>query len=234
MIACVCWRWGGLFGPEYVNRMAAMLRRHLHVPHQLHCITDNAEGIGDDVVLWSMPGQYAHTPRCRRRMQQYAGDFDHHIGDRLLSVDLDMVLVDDITPLVNRPEPIVMWRVGYANVLSGSFVLWSAGALDGAWRAFQRDPEGFPRLAEPRGIGSDQAMLNHWLARRPPIAEWTNADGLVPYFGAGYEQFEHLGVGPGQPHLPDGTRVVVLGSADKHVMDQGRFEWVRQHWLDAA
>jgi len=232
MIDVLCWKWGALFGPEYVNRMAAMLRRHLTVPHQLHCITDNAEGIADHVVVWTMPGQYANTPRCRRRMQQYAADFDGRIGERLLSVDLDMVLVADITPLVQRPEPIVMWRVQYADVLSGSFVLWNAGALDGAWRAFQRSPESFPREASPRGIGSDQAMLNHYLSTRPPIAEWKDADGFVPYFGTGYEALEHQGVGPNRPRLPPHARVVVLGSADKYVMDTGKFDWVREHWTD--
>jgi hypothetical protein len=256
VISVICWKWGSLFGPEYPNRTRSMLARHLHLPHRLFCVTDDAHGIDPDIGIIAMPKQLADTPRCRRRMQQYSADFDWLFGERLLSIDLDVVLVDDITPIVDRPETIVCWRVGYAGVYSGSFVLWNAGALDGTWQAYRSDPDGYPERAQPRGIGSDQAMLNLWLretrardtiivnkppavgvssatgqpASTPLFGEWTEADGFVSYFGDGYEKLEHHGVGPTRQALPPGARIVVLGSADKAAMDEGRYDWVRRHW----
>jgi hypothetical protein len=94
---------------------------------------------------------------------------------------------------------------------------------------FARDPEGYPRKVQPEGTPSDQAMLNDFL-RGQRVPHWTEADGLITYFGAGYERHVKRGVGPGQPQLPRGARVVVLGSADKAVMDEGRYDWVREHW----
>jgi hypothetical protein len=74
---------------------------------------------------------------------------------------------------------------------------------------------------------SDQAMLNHWLRSQPPIAEWTERDGFVTFYGAGYERHVHLGVGPSRPALPAGARIVVLGSDDLAVLDQpARYPWV--------
>lgn len=210
--------------------MRSMLVRNLRTPFRMFCVTDDPDGIDPEVGIVIMPTQLAATPRCRRRMQQYSADFDWLFGDRLLSIDLDVVLVDDITPLVDRPEPIVCWRVGYAQVYSGSFVLWSAGALDGAWRAYRADPDGYPKRAQPNGVGSDQAMLNYWLATQPPVAVLTEADGLVSYFGAGYERLEHHGVGPNRQELPPGARIVVLGSADKAVLDEGAHPWIVEHW----
>lgn len=231
MLSVICWKWGSLFGPEYPNRTRSMLARHLHLPHRLYCVTDDATGVDPEIGIIAMPSQLADTPRCRRRMQQYSYDFDWLFGERLLSIDLDVVLVDDITPIVIRPEPIVCWRVGYAGVYSGSFVLWNAGALDGAWRAYRSDPDGYPQRAQPRGVGSDQAMLNLWLGEsRVQVAKWTEADGFVSYFGAGYERLEHHGVGPHRQALPKGARIVVLGSADKAAMDEGQHDWVRRHW----
>lgn len=230
MLSVCCWRWGGLFERVYVERLHAMLERHLHIPHQLYCVTDDLRPFERDIRVVPMPDRYAKTPRCRRRMQQYSREWAQIVGPRMLAIDLDVVIVDDITPIVNRPEAIVGWKVQHAGVYSGSFLLCDTGALDGAWRAFRDDPEGYPRRAAPHGIGSDQAMLNFWLKGQRPIPFWTEADGFVTYFGAGYDRHEHLGVGPNRQQLPKNARIVVLGSADKAVMDEGRYPWVREHW----
>lgn len=209
-----------------------MLRRHLRVPHEVVCVTDNADGIDPVAVrCWPLSTRFANTPRCRRRMQQYSADFARDIrARRILSIDLDVVILDDLTPIVDRSEPIVCWRVGYAGVFSGSFVMYDAGALDGLWRLFDRDPEGFPRQVQPIGIPSDQAMLNFHLRDRA-IPHWTDADGFVPWFGDGYERFvEAGGMGPNNPTPPPGARIVVLGSADKAVMDGRQYPFVVKHW----
>lgn len=231
MLAVACWKWGQTFGPEYVNRLRAALEKHLHVEHELVCITDDATGIDSRVRIVPMPTTYADTPRCRRRMQIFSRDFAQQIGTRILSIDLDVVIVDDITPLVDRPEPIVCWLVDYAQVYSGSFHLMDAGVLDELWKLYEESPEGFPMVVQARGCPSDQAMLNwHLRDHDGPVAHWTIGAGLVTYFGDGYARLEHHGVGPTRQDLSKGARIVVLGSADKAVMDEGRFAWVREHW----
>jgi hypothetical protein len=238
----VAWSWGGKFGPEYPNRLRAGLQKHLHIDHELVVVTDDPTGLHPCIRTFPIT-EFTDTPRCRRRMKQYSAEFARDIGaTRILGIDLDVVIVDDITPIVDRPEPVVGWLVGYARVFSGSFVLFDAGALHGAWQRFAADPEDYPRLASPHGVGSDQAMLNHYLAHEDEfgptgivqIPHWTEADGFVTYFGRGYERLEHHGVGPNRTRLPSGARVVVLGSADKAVMDEGRYDWIREHWAEEA
>lgn len=251
MISAVCWKWGALFSATYVNRLHAMLARNLHLPFRLHCITDNAAGIDRDIICLPLPTEFAGTPRCRRRMKMYDRSYAEMLGRRILALDLDIVITDDITALVERPEPIVLWRVGYANVFSGSFQLYDAGAMHGAYTAFAADPEHYPARTGERNA-SDQAMLNLWLREsraettiivpsaigktehgtkhRPLLGVLTDANGIVTYFGAGYEQLEHRGVGPNRPQLPPGTRMVVMGSRDKMVMDNAAFPWVVKHW----
>lgn len=229
MITVVAWWWkkadgSDLFGPEYLSKMRSMLARHLHREHEFVVVTDSPDRVPEGIRTERIT-EFQNTPRCRRRMKQYDPAFAARLGSRILSIDLDVVLVDDITPLVDRREPIVLWRVGYANVYSGSFQLFDFGALRGLWEAFRRNPEAYARAAQPRGVGSDQAMLNHWLKDRELPGVWTEADGFVTYFGDGYERLEHKGVGPTYRALPDGARVVVLGSADKIVLDEQRFEW---------
>lgn len=234
MLTVVTWKWkskaGPIFGPEYVNRMRAMLERNLHIPHRMLCMTDDTHAIDRRVECVPLPTEFANTFRCRRRMWQYSKDRLPLFGPRFLSIDLDLVLTGDITPLIDRPEPIVMLRIGYANVLSGSFILCDTGALHGAYDRYRREPDAF---AQATGLknASDQAFINlHVKSTRTPVAEWKESDGFVVYFGVGYEQFAHHGVGPLRPHLPVGTKVVVLGSDDKLVMDAGTFPWVTEHW----
>lgn len=238
-LSVLCWKWNQAdgtpkFGPEYVNRLRAGLARHLHLDHNLTCVTDDPRGLDGDIRTLPIT-EFQNTPRCRRRMAQFSRAFASKVGERILSIDLDVVLVDDITPIVNRPEPLVCWKVAHAQVFSGSFILMNAGVLDGLYRQYAADPEGFPRRVQPRGVPSDQAMLNYYLGNDTypeysTVPYWTEADGFVTYFGEGYEAFEAMGVGPRYRNLPDGVRIVVLGSADKAVMDEGRYEWVRRHW----
>lgn len=226
-LSVVCWRWGTLFATTYVERLRNMLARHLHIPHQLYCVSDDATAI-PGVVTVSAPTEFANTPRCRRRMWQFAKERVANFGPRMLCIDLDVVIVRNITPMVDRPEPIVCWRVGYAGVYSGSFMLLDTGALDGAWQRFKADQAAFLKETGERNA-SDQAMLNTCLRGRD-VAHWTEADGFVTWFGNGYARLEHRGMGPGRPSLSPGARIVVLGSADKAVLDEQRYSWVREHW----
>lgn len=233
MLTVITWRWeapGGVhFGPEYVNRLRSMLERNLQLPHELVCVTDDRMGIDKRVRIVVPPRPLPGDMRCRRRMWQYAAERRHDLGERILAIDLDVVIVRDITPIVDRPEPLVCWRVGYANVFSGSFVLFDAGALDGAWRAYAADPLFYPALTGEKNA-SDQAMLNQFLKHKQ-VAQWKERDGFVTWFGSErYKHLQHHGMGPDRPNLPPHARIVVLGSADKGVMDAGRYPFVREHW----
>lgn len=232
MLTVVTWKWGDLFSADYVNRSYSMFQRHLRIEHRFVCVTDEPWGLDPRIGFVPLPRPLADQ-RCARRLAMHDWDFIEDAGlagERILQVDLDVVLVDDITPLVtNRVvggEPYVFWKVGYADVFSGSFQLYDAGVLNPMWREFAEDPARVLKVARPRGVGSDQDVLNRYLGDRPPRFHWVDQDGFVVYFGKGYERFG----GPGPATLPPGARLVVLGSADKHVMDERAYPWVEEHW----
>lgn len=239
MISVVTWKWKpadgpGVFSAVHVNALRGSLERNLRAPHQLWCITDDPSGIDARVRVLPLPAGLNHTPRCRRRMRIFDREFSSSIGPRILAMDLDMVITGDITDLVARHEPLVCVHIGYAKVMSGSFILMNAGVLHALWMRYRDDPEGYPVKAQARGVGSDQAMLNHFLRTDPwrprKVGVWTERDGFVTFFGQGYERFEHLGVGPGRPDLPPGAKVVILGAADIDALKDPRYRWVAEHW----
>lgn len=218
-LSITTWRWRRadgteLFTAEHVNILRAMLERHLHLPFKLHCVTDNPTGIDSDVHIIPLEW-YTDTPRCRRRMVQYAEWWRHFVGPRFLNLDLDVVITDDVTEMFSSTEPLKFWRVGYAGVYSGAVQLMDTGVLHALYEVFAMAPESFPSVASPRGVGSDQAMLNHFLrvAGITPAA-WGEPDGIFTFFGNGYEKYAHLGVSPASERLPDGCRMVIMGSDD--------------------
>lgn len=52
-VACV--RWGEKYGPEYVERLAAGVRRHLRTDHRFVCYTDDAEALRGMVGIVARP-----------------------------------------------------------------------------------------------------------------------------------------------------------------------------------
>ena len=52
-IACV--KWGTKYNSDYVNKLAAGVRRHLTVPYRFVCFTDDASGISADIVTQALP-----------------------------------------------------------------------------------------------------------------------------------------------------------------------------------
>ena len=45
MANVICMKWGDLYGPQYVNRLYAMVKRHLNIDFRFECFTDDQDGI---------------------------------------------------------------------------------------------------------------------------------------------------------------------------------------------
>jgi hypothetical protein len=232
MLSVVCWRWGD-YAAEYVNRLRRMMARHLHAPHRFVCVTDDAAGIDSLVEIVEPPPMASiMEPRCRRRLWQYDEVFARSLGERILSIDLDVVIVDDVTPLFCRPERLALWRVSGHGAWCGSPVLMVPGVLRGMWERFTEDPAGALVAASSRKghVASDQDVLNHylnWLGA--PVPGWTDADGLVtnpvPWQRLGPDRETHP-----LSALPRGARIVFMGGAERKVMDERWYPWIDEHW----
>ena len=51
----LCFKWGTKYGPEYVNRLYAMVERNLSLSFAFHCFTDDNRGIRSGVECHSLP-----------------------------------------------------------------------------------------------------------------------------------------------------------------------------------
>lgn len=237
MLTFVCWRWAphrgyrSTYGPETVNALKRMVDRWYQKPHRFLCVTDDAAGIDPSVEVvpaWNdfaqLPSPHGvKNPSCYRRLRMFHPAIGQVFGERFVSLDLDVVITGDLSPLVDRPEDFVCW--GDTNPqpgshYNGSMILMTAGSRQKVWTEF--DPVRSPKLAlQAKCYGSDQGWLSYCLG--PHEAKWTKADGV-------YSFRNHL-----RKHgdtLPANARVVIWhGSTDPWSPGVAqRYGWVRDHY----
>jgi hypothetical protein len=235
VLTVVCWKWKPTvgyrseFGPEAVNVLAAMVKRHYPHEHRVVCVTDDPKGIDPSIGIVPLWGDHAnlgnphgaHQPSCYRRLKAFSEEARNWFGDRFVSVDLDCVIVGDMSPLWNRPEDFVIWGSGTDKRCwyNGSMWMMTAGSRKKVWDTF--NPKRSPNEAKRAGFfGSDQGWIAHCLGRKE--AMWTLKDGV-------YSFRVHLKAG--KVPLPDDARIVFFhGKNDPwNAYCQG-IPWVREAW----
>lgn len=193
MISIVCFKWRprenyrSSYPPEVVNTLRRMVARNYGKPHRFICVTDDADGLDDEVEvvpLWddhaSVPNPSFNTgPSCYRRLKMFARDAGETFGERFVVMDLDTVIVKDLTPLLDRPEPFVAWRNPDPRwPINGSMWMLRAGSRPEVWERF--DPNTSPEEShKARCYGSDQGWMSYVLGWKE--ATWGPEDGVYSY-----------------------------------------------------
>ena len=104
----VLWQWGGRFPQHYIDRMKNMLHRHLNLRHEIVLISDRPaprEYAGRFIPLWD---DYRVAGKCHVRLKAFHPSMREIIGPRFAWIDLDMIIVDDVTPMFSRTEDFVI------------------------------------------------------------------------------------------------------------------------------
>lgn len=221
-LTVVCWLWkdhrfphraSWNYGPQHVLALRRMVSRHLRMPHRFVCVTDRQE-IGDDVETVPIWPDHAELGGCWRRLRLFASDAGGVPGERFLSIDLDCVILSEITWLVERPEDLVLLEDASPRVdYNGSMWLLRRGSRRRVWDLFRGEQS--RREIRRRGLlGTDQAWLTHTV---PGERTWSTRDGIYSYrwHVAGRE-------------LPSDARIVMFhGPWDPETMTQ---DWIRRAW----
>lgn len=232
-LSVVTWRWKppagyrSTFGPETVNVLYRMVARHYPKLSRFICVTDDPKGIDKTVELMQDWRDYAdlaspsggHNPSCYRRLRAFHPEIGKVFGPRFVSMDLDMVITGDLSPVWDRPEDFVICcDTNPSTFYNGSMFLMTAGARAKVWTTF--DPIASRKAAKAAGHhGSDQGHISHCLG--PKEATWTRADGVYSY----HNHLRATGV------LPTDARVVVWhGHEDPWGRQARRLPWVQKYY----
>jgi hypothetical protein len=235
VINVLVWKWKSetyrhKYTAEHVNVMFRMFARHYHLPFRFVCVTDDVEAINCETFpLWNDCSKLVNPngvrfPSCFRRLKMFdseqLAEMGIKQGEMVLSLDLDMAIVANVTELFRREENFVGWQgVGAyrPRVYNGSIILHRAGTMDYLWKEF--DPLKSPAEAKRnRYFGSDQGYISWKL------------DGKAPGLDRPDILSFHRDIK--NRHLPEGARIVSFNGQQKpwEVSTQADAPWLTEHW----
>jgi hypothetical protein len=246
MISVVCWLWRQPgyrtpFGTEHVNALRRMVARHYRKPHRFLCVTDIPDGLESGIEVVPLDGRFADLPNpscrggpsCYRRLRLFAREAAAIFGDRIVSLDLDTVIVADMAPIWDRPEPILLWRDPlFHNVrYNGSMIILDAGAAPQVWERF--DPASSIGEAKAAGLfGSDQAIISHILG--PDVPTVGREEGVYSFRLMDDPKLRPRAYTdlPTKHDLPGNARIIFFHGGAKPWDENVRsaYPWVAEHW----
>lgn len=189
MITVLTFKWNtpgyrSTFLPEHVNTLQSMVSRNLHIPHKFVCITDDPEGLECEFFpLWDFPqiktpSKKTNAFRCLKLFSNEAKSWFE--TEHILVLDLDIVIVNDITPLIDLSLDFKIWEDSHKNTHYNSSI-WQhrLGTRTQVWDSF--NPIISPRIIKQKEImGSDQAWISYSLG--PKEKTWSKTtDGIYSF-----------------------------------------------------
>ena len=247
-------KWGTLYGPEYVNRLAAGVARHLRRPHRFICFTDDGSGLSRDVEVMPLPElalPHGHNDTRWRKLGLFNADLFGLSGTALF-LDLDLVIVGDLEVFFEddapfriirddalfRPKPLRRINPArdsfLASVGNSSVFHYEIGAHSYIADAYTADPK-----TATADYEISQQFQSAQLARHGHLAYWP--EGLCVSF-KNHCVPRHLRSYFADPSLPAGARIVVFagspkmedalnGRGGKWYRRIGDVGWLRAAWL---
>jgi len=245
MDSVVCFLFPGSrdYKPEYVNVLERMVSRHMPEPHRFVCVMDGFDrgDFSDRVEVIDTPPEAvelgrivsphgARFPTSLRRLVAFS-EWGRCLGDRIMLLDIDCVIVRSLERLFSHQADFVAWRPksvwGNLNRIAGGTWLLRTGTHTHVWERFQG--EASLELAHAAGwMGTDQAWISYCLAET--AESWPADCGIYQsqdyYVGTSRKAMLRGRVPPWQP--PDDAVICHFNGPTKPW--EVTWPWVVEHW----
>lgn len=215
-------KYGTAYSSDYVNRMLSMLKRHLHEPFDMFCLTEDGAGLDPDIRVIAPPFD---VPGWWNKIFLFSPVVPE--GETLY-LDIDQILSGDIGPLLEACRKSRARLCAYrdpirwmGSQINSSWLYYRAPELAFIYDAFQRDIPDVFKLE-----GGDQLYI--WQQMKDIYFVDEGVPAAVKSF-----RFELCEVEAQSLRIPleieRDVRVINFhGRPKPHELAQ--VPWVRQHW----
>lgn len=234
----LCMKWGTKYGPEYVNRLYGMVRRHLSGPFRFVCLTDDTHGIVHDVECLPIPSLAlpdGSPERGWRKLTVFQQDLFGLQGTALF-LDIDIVIVDSIDVFFEQPGEFFIihdWKRPWRVTGNSSVYRFQLGTLSGVLDEFRAKGAQIRKTYR-----NEQAFLSAYLHERGKLAYWPQdwcrsyKYHCIPAWPTNYWR---------EPVIPQGARILIfhgeVNPPDALAGRRNRFmrfvrpaPWIAAHW----
>ncbi|MGN6525615.1 MAG: glycosyltransferase [Burkholderiaceae bacterium] len=237
----LCMKWGTKYGPEYVNRLYTMVHRHLRGPFRFVCLTDSSQGVRPEVECLPIPElglvEGKGPDRAWKKLLTFDADL-HGLRGTALFLDIDIVIVDDITPFFELPGEFRIihdWKRPWRVTGNSSVYRFRLGA----------HPEVLARLRAEfdtirRRFRNEQAYLSAVMHEQGKLQYWP--DEWCPSFK--YHSIPRFPLNfVRTPVIPAGARIVIfhgvvnppdalVGRSNGNWRSPRATPWIADHWKE--
>lgn len=234
----LCMKWGKKYGPEYVNRLYAMVHRHLSGSFNFVCLTDDASGIRPEVQCLPIPPldlPPGIPERGWNKLATFTQDL-HGLQGTALFLDVDVVVTGSLDAFFAQPGAFLIihdhkrpWRI----TGNSSVYRFELGAHPDVLAYFRAH---FDAIRQK--FRNEQAFLSDFLHRQGLLTYWPSAwcpsfkYHCIPRWPTNYWQ---------PPDVPNGARIVIFhgecnppdalaGRRNRRLRFIQPATWVAQHW----
>lgn len=226
------WWWGNKFSIDYVNRLAAGVKRNLKMPYRFACIHDKGfPGFSDDVHhSWPLADEMLTRQKgCFARLRMFdpvwqkaypCHEMYGNFADHIINIDLDTIITGSLDDLFDRPEPFVIMQGGNSInpcPYNGALMMLQPGINSEVWKDFSLAAA---NKVPFHSFPDDQGWIWH---KVPDAAGWKcgSEHGIYVFQKRGW---------PGSTVLPNGARLVTFINNDPAKLMH--LDWVKEHWRD--
>ncbi|MCY4046443.1 MAG: hypothetical protein OXE99_15380 [Cellvibrionales bacterium] len=236
----VCLKWGDKYPAEYVNRLYRMVNKHLTLPFDFYCITENTKGLYSEVQVIPLPFEEGLTGWWYKLQLFKKGNYG--IEGKILFMDLDTVIVNNIDALFQYPDDkfLIIKDLQKGKIYNSSVFCFESGYFAYVWDQFEQDKQAI--MARLYG---DQ----DWISEVVEGAElWPN-DWVVSFkkqcnarakrsFGVVGQWLRSMGflLPKGEATYPESAKIVYFhGKPDPDdVFDRPYGMWKKASWIERS
>ena len=191
----VCVHYGRKYSDEYVYKLKSMVERYSDA--DFLCLTDSPKECNYIIGKHGFEGWW-------NKIQLFSPDFLP--GERFLYLDLDVVITEDISSILERKEPFVTIRDWIYDTYNSSAMLMTGGEHSHVYEIFSSDKEHNMQI-HPQG---DQQFITNYVS-----ADYFSENDFASFRMSGCEA------------EPKGKVVVFHGKPDPHEI---KGTWVEEAW----
>lgn len=232
----ICMKWGTKYGPEYVNTLHSMVRRHLTRPFRFVCLTDDDRGLDNEIEPFPLIDlDIPDGPeRGWDKLTTFASPL-YDLTGQALFVDLDVVIVDNIDCFFEHEAefPIIKDWVRKDVTGNSSVYRFTVNAHPDILEYFRDNHEQIRRQ-----VRNEQEYLSWYVSNHGKLSYWPdhwcrsfkyhcNHRGVKSWFQPPSKPDDaKIIVFHGNPNPPD----AIAGRSGKWYRKVLPTPWVAEHW----
>lgn len=238
----ICMKWGNKYSADYVNRLYSMVNRHLTLPFQMVCLTDDHTGIDKHIQCYPIPNLNLpdNIPeRGWKKLTTFKADL-YGLKGVALFLDIDIVITDNIDCFFNHKamhnDSVMIirdYKKPWRMVGNSSVYRFEIGAYPDLLPYFETN---FAKIRQ--NFRHEQAFLSDYLRTHYHLEYW-DKDWCVSFKYHCVQSFPKSFFVP--PKLPQSAKMVIfhgeVNPPDALIGKSGKWyrkvlptPWIVEHW----